>query len=65
MSDILVHAGRNRAGRATWRMPPLDELAPARISRASRAWMMVLRGYLVLAVGMVIVRVVQLALGQG
>jgi Mn2+/Fe2+ NRAMP family transporter len=55
----------DRTGRAAWRMPPLDELAPARISRAGRTWMMVLRGYLVLAVGMVIVRVVQLALGHG
>ena len=33
--------------------------------RAGRVWMMVLRGYLVLAAGMVIGRVVQLALGQG
>jgi len=58
-------APSDRTGRAGWRMPPLDELAPARISLASRTWMIVLRGYLVLAVGMVIVRVVQLALGQG
>jgi len=58
-------AQSDRTGRAGWRMPPLDELAPARISLASRTWMIVLRGYLVLAVGMVIVRVVQLALGQG
>jgi hypothetical protein len=55
----------DRAGRTAWRMPPLDELAPARMSVAGRVWMMVLRGYLVLAAGMVIVRVVQLALGQG
>ena len=55
----------DRTGRATWRMPPLDELAPARISKAAGAWMMLLRGYLVLAAGMVAVRVVQLALGHG
>jgi hypothetical protein len=54
-----------RAMRAAWRMPPLDELAPARISASSRTWMMVLRVYLVLACAMVIVRVVQLALGHG
>ncbi|MFI4981890.1 MAG: NRAMP family divalent metal transporter, partial [Nevskiales bacterium] len=51
--------------RAAWRMPPLDELAPAQVSTAGRSWMLVLRGYLVLACLMVIVRVVQLALGQG
>ncbi|MCW3477271.1 NRAMP family divalent metal transporter [Limobrevibacterium gyesilva] len=54
-----------RALRAAWRMPPLDELVPARISASSRVWMMVLRLYLVLACAMVVVRVVQLALGQG
>jgi len=48
--------------RVTWRMPPLDELAPARLTPAKKLWMIVLRGYLVVAVGMVVVRVVQLAL---
>jgi hypothetical protein len=46
-------------------MPPLHALEAARMSLSNRVWMMVLRGYLVLAVGMVIVRIVQLALAQG
>ena len=52
------------AVRRGWRMPPLDTLQPARMSFSKRAWMTVLRGYLVLAVGMVVVRIVQLALAQ-
>ncbi len=49
--------------RPIWRMRPLDELPAARMTGATRVWMIVLRGYLLLAVGMVVVRVVQLALG--
>jgi NRAMP (natural resistance-associated macrophage protein)-like metal ion transporter len=51
--------------RNDWRMPPLEELAPARLSFAARAWMSVLRAYLVLAGGLVLVRIVTLAIGQG
>ena len=51
--------------RRNWRMPPLDMLKPARMSLSNRVWMMVLRGYLVIAVSMVIVRIVQLALAEG
>ena len=49
------------AGRADWRMPALDSLAPARLTEASKLWMMALRGYLVIAGGLVLVRIVQLA----
>jgi len=52
----------DRALRPTWRMPPLQELGPNRITGATRVWMLVLRGYLLLAVGMVVFRLVQLAL---
>jgi len=51
--------------RNDWRMPPLDELFPARLSLATRTWMFVLRAYLVLAGGLVLVRIVTLAIGQG
>jgi NRAMP (natural resistance-associated macrophage protein)-like metal ion transporter len=51
--------------KATWRMPPLATLEPARLTLSQQIWMLVLRGYLVVAVGMVVVRVVQLALAQG
>src|ERR1700682_2027309 len=44
-----------------WRMPPLDQLPPARLSLASRIWMIVLRGYLIIAGGLVLFRIFQLA----
>jgi NRAMP (natural resistance-associated macrophage protein)-like metal ion transporter len=50
--------------RWTWRMPPLAELARPKLSGARRLWLGVLRGYLVLAMVMVVVRVVELALAR-
>ena len=47
--------------RDSWRMPPLDTLPPAQLSLTNRLWMIVLRGYLVIAGGLVLVRIVQLA----
>jgi Mn2+/Fe2+ NRAMP family transporter len=46
----------------TWRMPPLDTLPPAQLTLLSRAWMLVLRGYLVVAAGLLLVKLVQLAI---
>jgi hypothetical protein len=48
------------ADRATWRMPPLDRLPPARLTVLDRTWLIVLRGYLVIAAGLVLVRIVLL-----
>ncbi|MEX3929466.1 Nramp family divalent metal transporter [Paraburkholderia sp. BR10936] len=48
--------------RYTWRMPPLEELPPANLTLAKRVWMGVLRGYLLIAVALVIVKVVQMTL---
>jgi Mn2+/Fe2+ NRAMP family transporter len=45
----------------TWRMPPLDQLPAARLGTLSRIWMIVLRGYLVIAGGLVLFRIFQLA----
>jgi Mn2+/Fe2+ NRAMP family transporter len=45
----------------TWRMPPLDQLPPARLSTLSRIWMIVLRGYLIIAAGLMLFRIIQLA----
>jgi hypothetical protein len=42
-------------------MPPLGELAPARLTTLNRIWLIVLRGYLIVAAGLVLVRIVQLA----
>jgi NRAMP (natural resistance-associated macrophage protein)-like metal ion transporter len=44
-----------------WRMPPLEQLSPARLSLASRIWMIALRGYLLVAGGLVLYRIFQLA----
>src|SRR5262249_52769652 len=44
-----------------WRMPPLSELPPAQLSLLSRIWMIVLRGYLVIAGGLVLMWIFQLA----
>ena len=41
-------------------MPPLDELPPPNLTLSKRVWMGVLRGYLMLAVGLVVVKVVQM-----
>jgi NRAMP (natural resistance-associated macrophage protein)-like metal ion transporter len=53
------------ASRDTWRMPPLLQLAPAELSLAAKTWMGVLRLYLVVAGGLVLFRIVMLAIGQG
>jgi Mn2+/Fe2+ NRAMP family transporter len=50
-------------GRAGWQMPPLGNLAPRRLGAGARIWLIVLRGYLVVAGGLVLVRIVALALG--
>jgi Mn2+/Fe2+ NRAMP family transporter len=51
--------------RDTWRMPRLDTLAPAKLSLAAKTWMGVLRLYLVVAGGLVLYRIVMLAIGHG
>jgi hypothetical protein len=53
----------DRSLRIAWRMPALSQLAAPRLTQATRLWMGVLRVYLVVAVGLVVVRVVQLAMG--
>ncbi|HYA72596.1 MAG TPA: NRAMP family divalent metal transporter [Roseiarcus sp.] len=50
--------------RHTWRMPPLEQLPPAKLSLAAKTWMSVLRLYLVVAGGLVLFRIVMLAIGQ-
>jgi NRAMP (natural resistance-associated macrophage protein)-like metal ion transporter len=44
-----------------WRMPPLEQLAPAQLSGPTRIWMSILRAYLLIAMLMVIIKAVQLA----
>jgi NRAMP (natural resistance-associated macrophage protein)-like metal ion transporter len=49
-----------KQSRDTWRMPPLHALPPPNLTLTKRIWMGVLRGYLVVAVGLVVVKVVQM-----
>jgi len=51
--------------RNTWRMPPLAALPPAKLSLAAKTWMGVLRLYLVVAGGLVLIRIVTLAVNGG
>jgi Mn2+/Fe2+ NRAMP family transporter len=51
-----------RSLRNTWRMPPLAELPPRQLTKLNRIWLVVLRAYLIVAAGLVLVRIVQLAM---
>ena len=57
-------AAAETMSRDTWRMPPLAQLAPAKLSLAAKTWMGALRLYLVVAVALVLFRVVMLAVGH-
>ena len=52
-------------GRMIWRMPPLDQLPAAQLTPLTRIWLSVLRGYLVVAGGLVLWRIVELAVSVG
>ena len=55
----------DRTGCVSWRMPPLARLTSQPMSASRRIWMGVLRGYLLIATGLVLFRIVTLALGRG
>ena len=66
-SSVWARGGRarvDRTGRETWRMPALRDLPPPSLTLPEKAWMMVLRGYLLVAGGLVLARIVQLALAH-
>jgi len=50
------------ADRTTWRMAPFAELPPARLTVLDRTWLIVLRGYLIIAAGLVLVRIALLVI---
>ncbi|GHF43111.1 MULTISPECIES: NRAMP family divalent metal transporter [Streptomyces] len=54
----------DRAGKENWRMPPLEELPKPIISTGRKVGLTALRTYLLAAMILVIVRIVQLALGH-
>jgi Mn2+/Fe2+ NRAMP family transporter len=60
-----AYAELPRAQKLAWRMPPIAELPPARLSLLHRVWLAVLRAYLVGAVILVAYKVTLLALHKG
>jgi Mn2+/Fe2+ NRAMP family transporter len=60
---IIAGAAADHGLRMTWHMPPLAELPPRRLSLRERVWLIVLRAYLFVAAGLVLVRIVVLATG--
>ncbi|WP_031071265.1 NRAMP family divalent metal transporter [Streptomyces sp. NRRL WC-3742] len=66
--DPLPASGRgrphDRTGRENWRMPPLETLAKPAMSTARKLGMGALRAYLLIAMVMVIIKVVQTALNH-
>ncbi|MFO1249403.1 MAG: NRAMP family divalent metal transporter [Alphaproteobacteria bacterium] len=59
--DSQEFSRMTRQERDGWRMPPLSELAVMPMTPVGRVWMIALRAYLVVAGGLVLVRIVQLA----
>jgi Mn2+/Fe2+ NRAMP family transporter len=62
--DIGIDSEDAEIYKLTWRMPPLDTLTAPAITGARRLGLLGLRGYLVIAMVMVIVKIVQTALGH-
>jgi NRAMP (natural resistance-associated macrophage protein)-like metal ion transporter len=50
----------SREEREAWRMPPLEALPAPTLTLAKRFWMLVLRGYLVIAVALFMVKLAQM-----
>jgi len=63
-SRSMVAVPIDRTQRTGWRMPPLSQLTRPEMSPGRKIGLTVLRGYLLIAMLLVIVRVVQLALGH-
>jgi hypothetical protein len=51
----------DRLLRDTWRMLPLTQLPPRQLTALNRVWLVALRAYLIVAAGLVLVRIVTLA----
>jgi Mn2+/Fe2+ NRAMP family transporter len=56
-----VNSSPMKSDPATWRMPPLNELPSAQLTSLSRTWLLVLRAYLFVAAGLVLVRIIAMA----
>ena len=64
LADVLAEDAAEVADKMTWRMPPLDELPAPVITGARRIGLIALRGYLAIALLMVVIKVVETALGH-
>lgn len=58
----LVKQHNSQFLRLYWRMPPLEQLAPARISLLNRTWLGVLRLYLAIAGGLLVVKLIHMTI---
>ena len=63
-SDADDSDGSSKADRMMWRMPPLAELAVPKITGARRIGLIALRGYLAVAMVMVVLKVVLMAVAH-
>jgi hypothetical protein len=67
-SPVTLHAGRRltprERSRRTWRMPPLAVVERPTWSRGRTVGMLALRGYLVVAMLLLVVKAVELVLGR-
>jgi len=59
-----IPSGYSKPDRMTWRMPPLDTLPKPVWSTTRKIGMLTLRGYLVIAALLMIVKIVELAIGH-
>ena len=64
LAETLAEDAAEVADKMTWRMPPLDELPAPVITGARRLGLIGLRGYLVIALVMVVVKVVETAIAH-
>jgi hypothetical protein len=59
--EVMTEDAVSVADRDSWRMPPLSELGTPMVSRGRKLGLTALRGYLAIAMIMVIVKVVMMA----
>ena len=64
LAEAIAEDAAEVADKMTWRMPPLDELPAPVITGARKVGLIALRGYLAIALIMVVVKVVETALGH-
>jgi hypothetical protein len=57
---VAVQEAMDPSQRSTWRMPALDQLPTGGLTPIKRVWMGVLRAYLLIAAGLVLMRIAQL-----